>query len=118
GAATRCAAASRRELDLAFIAELENSPDSLRRSVLMVTTPVAEASLRLALADVGAACWAHAAPEAGWPETELVHQLRSGGRLHRTWYVQRFPGLELEPGWLYRLAAEGAEVTIAVHLLP
>jgi len=110
--------ASRRELDLEYVAELDSSPDSLRRSLSMVTAPPAEAALRRALADVGAACWKEPRPDLGAPETEVVQHLHVGRRLHRTWYLQRFPGLELEPGWLYRLAPPRAEVTVAVHLVP
>ncbi|HET7418832.1 MAG TPA: DUF87 domain-containing protein [Candidatus Dormibacteraeota bacterium] len=36
----------------------------------------------------------------------------------RTWYVERLPGTELEPGWLYRLLPAGLDLTLAWHAVP
>jgi hypothetical protein len=37
---------------------------------------------------------------------------------HRSWYVDHFPGGELEPGWLLRLVPPGVEVDLAWHAEP
>src|SRR5256885_7706 len=36
----------------------------------------------------------------------------------RTWYVDRLPGTELEPGWLHRLIPIGLRVRLAWHAVP
>jgi len=36
----------------------------------------------------------------------------------RTWYVDRLPGTELEPGWLFRLISHGLRVRLAWHAVP
>ena len=36
----------------------------------------------------------------------------------RTWYVERLPGTELEPGWLFRLMPAGLRLRLAWHATP
>ena len=36
----------------------------------------------------------------------------------RTWYVERLPGTELEPGWLFRLLPPGLDVSLSWHATP
>lgn len=48
---------------------------------------------------------------------EASHFLHSGG-WSRTWYVDRLPGAELEPGWLHRLIPRGLKATLSWHATP
>lgn len=118
GAVEPAAAETRRERDLRFLAELDSAPDSMRRSIALATPAAGEASLRRALADLGVSSWIEARAAVSRPEVEHTDRLVTARGLHRSWYVQRFPGLELEPGWLYRLLPSAAAVSLAVHLLP
>ena len=36
----------------------------------------------------------------------------------RTWYVERLPGLELDPGWLFGLLPPGLRVALSWHATP
>jgi len=36
----------------------------------------------------------------------------------RTWYIERLPGTELEPGWLHRLLPPGLRLSLAWHVTP
>ena len=49
-------------------------------------------------------------------ESPFLHQDRFG--CHRTWYLDRFAGDELEAGWLLALAPGGIDVTISWHVEP
>ncbi|MEP7105002.1 MAG: DUF87 domain-containing protein, partial [Chloroflexota bacterium] len=49
---------------------------------------------------------------------EFPHAFRDQSGWHRTWYLQRFPGVELEPGWLLSLVPSGCQVEIAWHAAP
>src|SRR2546430_12487326 len=47
--------------------------------------------------------------------SESPGALRDGAGLHRTWYVERFPGGELAPGWLLRLVPPRLRVSLSWH---
>jgi KaiC/GvpD/RAD55 family RecA-like ATPase len=49
---------------------------------------------------------------------ELARSFRDRFGWHRTWYVDHFPGGELEPGWLLRLVPSGLSVDISWHAEP
>jgi hypothetical protein len=46
---------------------------------------------------------------------ELPKALHDGCGWHRTWFVDRYPGGELEPGWLLPLLPDGLRVTLSWH---
>lgn len=118
GLANSLAVEGRRGDELRFLAELDSSPEAMHRSISVVTDLAAVASVRRALGELDVSA-SEVGPElVAAPELEHVGRVDTAGSLLRSWYVQRFPGLELEPGWLHRLAPQGADVTIAVHLLP
>ncbi len=109
----------RRALDMAHAAALSALPTAQRRTVSLITTPAAAALVERALHAVGipdvrrsvfavaGADSLHGVETAGgwWDETGL----------YRTWYLDRFPGQELDPGWLLRLLPAGLEVSLAWH---
>lgn len=109
----------RRALDVAHAATLAALPSAHRRTVSLVTTPAAAALVERALRLVGipqvrrsdmavaGAGSLHGVETAGawWDETGL----------YRTWYLDRFPGHELDAGWLLRLLPAGLEVSLAWH---
>jgi conjugal transfer ATP-binding protein TraC len=110
--------ATRRDLDLQHLRELERSPESQRHSIRFVVPAANLSALRSALLELGSASELDAPALLEAPVADEVGRLRTAGGLQRTWYVQRFPGLELEPAWLHRFAPRGADVTVAAHLVP
>lgn len=109
----------RREADLAFLRRLDTSPDAQAREVLITAPGAAADRIREALKAFGLV------PEvreldtsAGVVHIEHADHALIAGRLRRCWYLQRFPGVELEPGWLHRLAPPATDVTIACHVRP
>lgn len=46
---------------------------------------------------------------------EVCGHWRDSRGCHRTWWVDRFPGGLLEPGWILRIAPPGVEVAISWH---
>jgi Helicase HerA, central domain len=107
----------RRRQDLAFAQALRHSPEAQQREVFFVVAPSASPLVRQALRDIGVAelpvlnverTWQHEGEEAAgwwWDDTGL----------HRTWYLERFPGGELEPGWLRRLLPKGLDLALSWH---
>jgi hypothetical protein len=125
GAATALAALpqpnlrDRRSADLAFAAELRQSPGAQRREVELVTGAEAADALRAALRELGVEVAAESRdpPEAPFGD-ELPHALRDQWGWHRTWYLDRFPGVDLEAGWLLKLVPPDCSVEIAWHAAP
>jgi conjugal transfer ATP-binding protein TraC len=107
----------RRRLDLEFARSLRRSPDAQRRDVLLATPPSGALSLERALTGLGlpSVCPVSAG------STDLLRGVEAPGSwwddqgLHRTWYVERFPGGDLEPGWLLRLIPGGLDVSLSWH---
>ncbi|MGH7904888.1 MAG: VirB4 family type IV secretion system protein, partial [Candidatus Dormibacteraceae bacterium] len=105
--------------DLAFAEQLARHPGAQSRSVTLVTGAHAAAGLVDALRQMGIA--ARVVDEGGGEPPrgdDTAHAHHDPRGHHRSWYLHRFPGTELEPGWLLRLAPPGQEVTIAWHAEP
>lgn len=110
--------AERRAADLVFGMSLRRSPRAQARQVRLVVEPGSAEGLRRALAGMGVTV--HEAP--GVDQSALaIHGLETrqgvedGNGWHRTWYIDRFPGSELEPGWLLRLIPPGLRVSLTWH---
>ncbi|MDQ6774403.1 MAG: DUF87 domain-containing protein [Candidatus Dormibacteraeota bacterium] len=111
-------AAERRADDLRFAECLASEPAAQRREVRFVVASGQEAVQSLALAGLGVPsveieAWS-GAPDEGFGQ-ELPSALQCGGWWHRTFFVDRFPGSELEPGWLLRLVPGGVRLSISWH---
>ena len=113
------APALRRALDLEHARRLREGPDAQRRTVTLVTTAEAAKIVERALVAFGLPevrrrddptppTVVHEGvelPGAWWDETGL----------YRTWYLDRYPGIELDPGWLLRLLPPGLELFLSWH---
>jgi Helicase HerA, central domain len=112
------ASADRRRRDVEFAGEIRGSATAQRRDVTLATPlPAAgalERALRdLAVPDVRRIEWQ---PAAGLLfGTESPASVVDGQGWHRTWWLQRFPGVDLAPGWLLRLVPPGLRVSLAWH---
>jgi hypothetical protein len=49
---------------------------------------------------------------------ELATRYQHPGGHSRTWYIQRLPGSDLEPGWLFRLLPQGLRLRLSWHVTP
>ena len=90
-----------------------------RREVVLVTGSVASPTLRTTLAGLGLTVLEVSLPDASHTFGEQsARSFRDRFGWHRTWYIDSFPGGELEPGWLLRLIPSGLEVDLAWHAEP
>ncbi|HEX6488889.1 MAG TPA: DUF87 domain-containing protein [Candidatus Dormibacteraeota bacterium] len=108
----------RRTLDLAFTLALDEAAAAMHRTVSFVAPPAAAEGLITALSAVEVTVEPAVATPPPDYRVELGQRLETAGGLRRSWYLQRFPGIELEPGWLQRFAVPAVDVLIACHLLP
>jgi hypothetical protein len=108
----------RRAADLAFAQAVRDSRSARRRDVRLVTTPSAADALQRSLREMGVpdAARLERSPSGGvlfGVETATALHDRLGW--HRTWCLERFPGGELAPGWLLRLAPPGLHLSLSWH---
>src|SRR5215470_14497924 len=99
----------RRGLDLAFAQALRDSRSTQRRDVRLATQPSAIEALERALRELGVPDvrqidWQPPAGLLFGKETPSWVEDCQG--CHRTWWLDRFPGVDLVPGWLLRLVPD------------
>jgi KaiC/GvpD/RAD55 family RecA-like ATPase len=112
------AARDTRGADLLFVDQMHASPQAHRCTVLLATGESHASRLASALRETGIAFTSARAPKDAIFGTEQSgHFLHSGG-WSRTWYVERLPGVDLEPGWLHRLLPRGLKVSLSWHATP
>lgn len=110
--------AGMRGADLAFVDEMRRSVSSHTfRSSFVVPERQSE-RIVAALREVGIECSTAAASDHELFGRELLNAFQHAGGWSRTWYVDRLPGTELEPGWLFRLLPSGLAITLAWHATP
>jgi Melibiase/Helicase HerA, central domain len=108
----------RRAHDLAFARSLRDAREAQRREVRLVTTPAAAGGLERDLRAAGVPGvrridWQP--PPGALFGTEHHSALHDRQGWHRTWWLDRFPGTELSPGWLLRLVPAGLRIGLAWH---
>jgi hypothetical protein len=109
-----------RALDVEYVNRLLRETGAQAREVEVITAPeaaesVVSAMLELGLSDIETDDVTASDTEA---DVEYRGAVRDSEGWHRTWYLERFPGIELAPGWLLRLVPSGLDVTIAWHATP
>jgi Helicase HerA, central domain len=114
-------AADMRGADVAFADSIRESVHAHRTTTTLSIDHAHADRLRASLADMGIACIPEAASA---PEPALAFGRELPGRfeqvrgLSRTWYVDRLPGTEVEPGWLFRLLPSGVAARLAWYARP
>jgi hypothetical protein len=106
-----------RAADVWFADRIGTLETAFRRSVTLATDQLHSARLESALRELGVVT--SRAP--GGVELfglEQADHLQHQRGWSRTWYVDRLPGIELEPGWLHRLMPAGLRVRLAWHAVP
>ena len=109
--------ADMRGADLAFADDIRRSCSSHFITTSLVTTEKHAARLSAVLGEMGIEC-------AISKRREEIFGLQGAGRFQhhrgfsRTWYADRLPGTEIEPGWLFRLMPSGVKISLSWHATP
>lgn len=84
---------------------------------LVVRPPDAERARDL-LSDLGVACSAGPAQGAELSGEEFKDAVRDGPAWHRTLWLARYPGIDLQPGWWLELVPQGVTADLSWHAVP
>jgi len=106
-----------RAADIWFADRVGNLETTSHRSVTFATDRLHSARLESALRDIGVRTSRAAGADELYGLEQPDHLQHQRG-WSRTWYVDRLPGTELEPGWLHRLIPSGLRVRLAWHAVP
>ena len=108
-----------RAADLSFIDDIAESEVAHRRTVYLVTSKDQAPRVETALREMS--IQATSAPPDSTPQAfgkEHPGCFLSAEGWSRTWCLQRLPGTELDPGWLYRLLPPGLNLALSWHITP
>jgi hypothetical protein len=110
--------AAMRGADLAFAHAISRSASAHVVTTSLVTTHAHAGRLQAALTDMGIAhTKRNEAPEPVFGREAASRFLHVGG-FSRTWYIERLPGTDLDPEWLFRLLPPTHAITLAWHATP
>jgi hypothetical protein len=107
-----------RGADIAFVEQLAQSITAHRFETSVISSVAQSRRIEPALHEIGVQ------PEMAASQTqvcfgrELADRYKHAGGHSRTWYVDRLPGSDLEPGWLFRLLPQGLKLRLAWHITP
>jgi conjugal transfer ATP-binding protein TraC len=107
-----------RSADVGFVDQVARSPAAHRCAVTLVAPETQASRLGTALREMAIGFTTSPAPKDAIFGTEQAGHLLHSGGWSRTWYVERLPGAELEPGWLHRLMPRGLKVSLSWHATP
>ncbi|HEX4212156.1 MAG TPA: DUF87 domain-containing protein [Candidatus Dormibacteraeota bacterium] len=104
-----------RRLDLDWAARLSRRAGSQSREVRFVTSSELSSSVREGLARIGVPLVVEPGEPAPPVGRESPGTWWDHNGFHRSWYVERYPGGQLEPGWLIQLVPKGRDVSLSWH---
>ena len=104
--------------DLWFADQLAELRSACRRTVTFVIAREHSARLEAALREIGVGFHLRPAGTSTVYGRQHASLLLHSTGFSRTWYVERLPGLELDPGWLFGLLPPGLRVTLSWHATP
>jgi len=104
-----------RAADAWFVDQIGGLKSAGRRSVRFVTQEGGAHRVAAALRDMGAVAERDLSEPREVFGREVSDRFDARDECTRTWYVDRLPGTELEPGWLHSLMPPGLRLTLAWH---
>lgn len=106
-----------RAADVEFAERLARSDSSIQRDVLLVAQKDDAVRVHDLLRDLGVSAAEHPTPDPPCGEEQRDAFLDVHG-WHRTWFLNRFPGIELEPAWLIDLLPNCVRADLAWNAVP
>jgi KaiC/GvpD/RAD55 family RecA-like ATPase len=110
--------ADMRGADMCFVEHLARSKSAHQFSSTFVTTEEQAPRLESAFREMGLASDVAQMPNRQAFGRELIDTFVHAGGFSRSWYVDRLPGTQLEPGWLFRLLPVGLKLSLSWHATP
>jgi Helicase HerA, central domain len=107
-----------RGADLSFVDHLAKSSSSHRFETSLITSAAHARRVERALQEIGVQFEVAASINQVCFGRELANRYEHGGGHSRTWYVERLPGSDLDPGWLFRLLPQGLSLRLSFHITP
>jgi hypothetical protein len=106
-----------RGADLAFADDIRRTSTAHHVTTSLITSEKQAARLASVLGEMGITCTV-TSPPAPVYGSERATWFQHPHGFSRTWYVERLPGTEIEPGWLSRLLPPSLKLTLAWHATP
>ena len=110
--------AARRRSELRFAEALAQRPEAVAASVRLVLGTSDADRGRDLLRELGLPCEEETRPPTPGLATEHRDAYVDDAGWHRSWYLDRFPGADLAPGWWLDLAPPGLRIDLAWHAYP
>lgn len=107
-----------RGADIAFVDQVAQSASAHRFETSLITSQAQSERIEPALHEVGVQLEVSASKTQVCFGKELADRYEHAGGYSRTWYVDRLPGSDLEPGWLFRLLPQGLKLRLSWHITP
>jgi Helicase HerA, central domain len=107
-----------RGADMSFVDQLARSASAHRFETSLIVSENHARRLEPALTEIGVEFAVTTSPTQLCFGRELANRYQHAGGHSRTWYVQRLPGSDLEPGWLFRLLPPALKLRLSWHVTP
>ncbi|TMD97533.1 MAG: DUF87 domain-containing protein [Chloroflexi bacterium] len=107
-----------RGADLSFACATRRSTSAHTVSTSLAIAADRAARLLAALGEMGVQARMRDSASTAVFGRELAHQFLHTRGFSRTWYAERLPGTDLDPGWLFRLLPPGLALTLSWHATP
>src|SRR5437879_3331240 len=107
-----------RGADLSFVDQIRASRTSHQFVTSMITHEKQSKRAQTYLAEMGIGFDAWSLPKPQSFGRELANRYLHEHGFSRSWFVERLPGVDLEPGWLFNLLPRGHAISLSWHVVP
>jgi conjugal transfer ATP-binding protein TraC len=104
--------------DMAFVEQLDSSTDAHKLCTSLICGRPQAVRVESVLREMGIPFATHPAKAELAFGQEDSRRLRTARGWSRTWCVARLPGIELDPGWWFRLIPPGLNIRLSCHAIP